>query len=44
MKYILITSKGKIMTFYVEDVAKLYKQLHGGVIVNELNKEVAYEQ
>lgn len=35
MKYTLITRKGKIMSFYIKDMAELYQQLHGGVIVTE---------
>ena len=32
MPYTLITSKGQIMTFYIEEVAKLYQSLNGGKI------------
>lgn len=32
MKYVLITNDGKIMMFYVLDVAMMYKTLHGGNI------------
>lgn len=35
MKYTLITRKGKIMCFYIQGMAELYQQLHGGVIVVE---------
>ena len=35
MKYTLITRKGKIMSFYIWDMAELYQQLHGGVIVTD---------
>lgn len=46
MKYTLITRSGKIMSFYIKDMAELYQQLHGGVIVteavmNQVEKEVA---
>ena len=33
MKFTLITSSGKIRTFYVQDVAELYQIIEGGVIV-----------
>jgi homoserine trans-succinylase len=33
MKYTLITRKGKIMCFYLKDMAELYQQLYGGTIV-----------
>lgn len=33
MKFTLITSSGKIRTFYVQAVAELYLLLEGGVIV-----------
>ena len=36
MKYILITSKGSVKTFYVEAVAELYKTICGGVVIKEL--------
>jgi len=32
MRYTLITSQGKIMQFYIEDVANLYQSLYGGVV------------
>ena len=32
MKYILITRNGKIMMFYILNVAVMYKNLHGGSI------------
>ena len=35
MKYTLITSKGRVMTFYVKAVADLYRNLEGGVVVTE---------
>lgn len=46
MKYTLITRKGKIMCFYIKDMAELYQQINGGVIVtdtvmNQVEKEVA---
>lgn len=35
MKYTLITSKGRVMTFYVKAVAELYRNLEGGVVMTE---------
>ncbi len=35
MKYTLITQKGKVMQFFVKDVAILYQTLFGGVIVTK---------
>jgi hypothetical protein len=33
MNYTLILPSGKIMQFYVQTIAELYKQIHGGVLV-----------
>jgi hypothetical protein len=35
MKYTLIDSKGKVMTFYVKAVAELYLTIQGGVLMTE---------
>lgn len=35
MKYVLITKFGKVMTFYVKDVALMYKNIYGGSICVE---------
>ena len=35
MRYTLITSKGRIMCFYVESVATMYQRLHGGVVITQ---------
>jgi hypothetical protein len=35
MKYTLITSKGKVYTFYVKAVAETYQQAYGGTIVTK---------
>ena len=35
MKYTLITPTGKIMTFYVEAIANLYKEIKGGVVFSQ---------
>lgn len=35
MKYTLITRKGKVMCFYIQGMAEMYQQIHGGVIVTE---------
>jgi hypothetical protein len=32
MRFTLITKNGKIMQFYVEGVAELYRNLYGGVV------------
>lgn len=32
MQFTLITTNGKIMQFYVEGVANLYRNLYGGVV------------
>jgi len=47
MKYVLITKDGKIMMFYILNVAVMYKELYGGTIfledefdnVEKLNEE-----
>jgi len=39
MNYTLILPTGKIMTFYVESVAKMYQGLNGGTLVT---KEALY--
>ena len=33
MNFTLITSKGKVLTFFVKSVAETYQQAYGGVIV-----------
>jgi hypothetical protein len=35
MPYTHISSKGKIMTFYVKAVAELYQSIYGGVIITK---------
>ena len=35
MQYTLITKNGKVMQFYLKQVADLYNQLYGSVIVTE---------
>ena len=35
MEYTLITSKGRIMQFYVKSVAELYQSLNGGVVFTQ---------
>jgi hypothetical protein len=34
MEYTLIYPNGKVMTFYVLDVAKMYQNLYGGTLVD----------
>jgi hypothetical protein len=33
MKYTLITSKGKVLTFFLKVVADTFQQAYGGVII-----------
>ena len=33
MNFTLITSKGKVLTFFVKSVAETYQQAYGGTIV-----------
>lgn len=35
MKYILITKKGKNLTFFVKSVAETYQKAYGGTVVDE---------
>lgn len=35
MKYTLITSTGKIMQFFLPEIAELYQFLEGGTVVTE---------
>jgi hypothetical protein len=35
MQYTLITKNGKIMQFYVKDVAEMYQALNGGVVISQ---------
>jgi len=35
MNFTLITKNGKIMQFYVQSVAEMYRNLYGGVLVSE---------
>lgn len=35
MQYTLITKNGKIMQFYIKDVAELYQQINGGVVLTQ---------
>jgi hypothetical protein len=35
MQYTLITSKGKIMQFYIKAVAELYQSINGGVVFTQ---------
>jgi len=43
MQYTLITKNGKIMQFYVKDVAEMYQALNGGVVISQqiLQEETA---
>lgn len=35
MQYTLITGTGKIMQFFILDVANLYQTLYGGVVITQ---------
>ena len=43
MQYTLLTAQGKIMQFYVKDVAEMYQAINGGVVFTQqvLQEEVA---
>jgi hypothetical protein len=35
MKYTVITKQGKVKQFYIESVARMYRDLNGGVVFTE---------
>ena len=35
MKYTLITSNGKVLTFFVKAVAEQFQQAYGGVVITQ---------
>jgi hypothetical protein len=35
MKYTLITSKGKVYTFFIRAVAENYQAVYGGVVITQ---------
>ena len=35
MQYTLVTSSGKVYTFFLESAAKLYQQAYGGVVFTQ---------
>jgi len=35
MKYTLITSNGKVLTFFIKSVAEQYQQAYGGVVFSQ---------
>jgi hypothetical protein len=35
MKYTLITSTGRVYTFYIKQVADTYQQAYGGVVITQ---------
>lgn len=39
MNFALITKNGKILTFFLEETAKLYQQAYGGVVFLLLDTE-----
>ena len=46
MEYTLITKTGRVMQFYILNVAELYQALNGGVIVSKdiFTKDLTSEQ
>ena len=44
MQYTLISSNGKVYTFYLLAVAETYQQAYGGVIVTAQTLEVAQKE
>ena len=46
MEYTLITKTGRVMQFYILNVAELYQALNGGVIVSRdiFTKDLTSEQ
>jgi len=40
MKFTLITSKGKVYTFFIKAVAETYQQAYGGVVITQQILEV----
>ena len=38
MKYALITKNGKILTFFVEETAKVYQKAYGGVVFSLISE------
>ncbi len=35
MNYTLITSTGKVQTFFMKEIAELYQTIYGGVVVTK---------
>lgn len=35
MKYTVITKQGRVKQFYIESVARMYRDLNGGVVFTE---------
>jgi len=35
MKYTLITSKGTVKQFFVQELANMYKDIYGGVVITQ---------
>lgn len=44
MKYILITSQGRVMQFYVLATAELYQTLEGGTLITDQLYAEAYSE
>jgi uncharacterized protein YfkK (UPF0435 family) len=43
MQYTLILPNGKIMQFYIQEIAELYQSINGGVVVTNEVLEESYE-
>ena len=35
MQFTLITAQGKVMQFYVQSVAEMYRAVNGGVVISQ---------
>jgi len=44
MSYTLVTKNGKIMQFYVKEIADLYQSLTGGVVLTQQLLETAEKE
>lgn len=44
MKYTLITSKGRVMTFYIRQVAECYQAIYGGTLISDQLYAEAYAE
>jgi len=44
MNFALITKNGKILTFFIEETAKIYQQAYGGVVFSLLSEILEEKQ